>query len=246
MLYLFHKLKVGMLMLIIFLSGSIVCAQESDLNAEGSDISERINFIQTCFDKGQTSGKVWSYGWIGVYGALTGIQGVAAINTDHNRLTNIVGASQSLLGLAVLIIDPFHARSSGSDLRALPASTPEELKFKLEKAESWLERNYKQEKLGRSWLIHAGVVAGSMLEGGAVWHDDGFKSGVISFLAGVAVGEIQIWTQPTRGIRDYNDYHNKYKGAYQNVPETKYFIATFRKWNCCRCILFRCPERTLS
>jgi hypothetical protein len=225
MLHLFQKLKVVVLLLIIFLSGSIVCAQESDLKAVDSDISERIHFIQTCFDKGQTSGKVWSYGWIGFYGALIGLQGIPVISTDHNRLTNIVGASESLLGLAVLIIDPFHARSSGDDLKALPQSTPEELKLKLQKAESWLERNYKQEKLGRSWLIHAGVVAGSMLEGGAVWHDDGFKSGIISFLAGVAVGEIQIWTQPTRSIRDYNDYHNKYKGAYHNVPKTKYFIA---------------------
>jgi hypothetical protein len=225
MLSLFQELKVIVLVLIIFLSGHIVCGQERDLKAVDSDISEKINFIQTCFDESQRSGRMWSYGWIGVYGALTGLQGVAAIHTDHNRLTNIVGASESLLGLAVLIIDPFHARSSGSDLRALPESTSEELKLKLEKAESWLERNYKQEKLGRSWLVHAGVVAGSMLEGGAVWHDDGFKSGVISFLAGVAVGEIQIWTQPTRGIRDYNDYHNKYKGAYHNVPKTKYFIA---------------------
>ena len=131
MLCLFQKLKVGVLVLMILLPGSIVCAQEGDPKALDSDISERINFLQTCFDKGQTSGKVWSYGWIGVYGALTGLQGIPAISTDHNRLTNIVGASESLLGLAVLVIDPFHARSSGDDLRALPESTPEELKAQI-------------------------------------------------------------------------------------------------------------------
>ncbi len=198
---------------------------EADLNSSESNLRERIDFIQTSFDTGQTRAKLWSYTWIALNAGGTGFQTYQAISSSRNRAFNIVGASEAFLGFAVLIIDPFHARSSGSDLRELPESTPEQMKYKLEKAEMWLERNYKQEKLGRSWLTHVGVLVISAMGAGIVWHYDGGKNGLISLLSNVAGGELFIWTQPTKGIKDYNDYRSKYKDAYHSIPEKKYFIA---------------------
>ena len=222
---LFQKINAIVLVFILFFVCNIVYSQESNLKNPESKIGERIDFIQASFDKGQTRAEVWSYGWIGLYGAATGIQTYLAISSGHNRVSNIVGASESLLGLAMFIVDPFHARSSGSDLREIPGGTPEEQKNKLDKAENWLERNYKQEKLGSSWLSHVGVLAVSIIGAGIVWHYNGSKNGIISALSNVAGGEVLIWTQPTRGIKDYNDYHSKYKNAYDGIPERKYFIA---------------------
>jgi len=198
---------------------------EADLKSSESDICERINFIQAAFDKGQTRAKLWSYTWMVIDGATAGIQTYQAISSRHDRVFNIVGASESFLGLAELIVDPFHASSSGSDLREIPGSTPEEQEYKLDKAEKWLERNYKQEKLGTSWLSHVGVLAVSIIGAGIVWHYNGSKNGLISALSNIAGGEVYIWTQPTRGIKDYNEYHDKYKDAYNGIPEKKYFIA---------------------
>jgi hypothetical protein len=198
---------------------------EADLKSSESNISERIDFIQASFDRGQTRAKLWSYTWTAINGGATGIQTYLAISSHHDRVSNIVGASESFLGLAVLIVDPFHARSSGSDLREIPGGTSEEQKNKLDKAEDWLERNYKQEKLGTSWLSHVGVLAVSIIGAGIVWHYNGSKNGIISVLSNVVGGEAIIWTQPTRAIKDYNDYHSKYKDAYDGVPEKKYFIA---------------------
>ena len=198
---------------------------EADLKSCESNISERIDFIQASFDKGQTRAKVWSYTWIAINGAATGIQTYEAISSGHNRVSNIVGASEAFLGLAMFIVDPFHARSSGSDLREIPGGTPEEQKYKLDKAENWLERNYNQEKLGRSWLTHVGNLVLGIIGAGIVWHYEGRKNGIINGLTAVAGGELLIWTQPTRGIKDYNDYNTKYKDAYNRIPERKYFIA---------------------
>ena len=198
---------------------------EADLNSSESNISERINFIQASFDKGQPRAKLWSYGWTAIYGVATGVQTIQAISSRHDRVSNIVGASESLLGVAALIVDPFHARSSGSDLREIPESTPEEQKAKLEKAENWLERNYKQEKLGRSWLSHVGALVVGIIGAGIVWHYEGRNNALINGIGAVVGGELLIWTQPTRGIKDYHEYHNKYKDAYDAVPEKKYFIA---------------------
>jgi len=201
---------------------------EADLKRSESNLCERIDFIQAAFDKGQTGAMVWSYAWTVINGATAGVQTYQAIRSSQNRAFNIVGASESSLGLAVMMADPFHARSSGSDLRESPGSTPEEQKFKLEKAEKWLERNYKQEKLRTSWLSHVGVLALSLIGAGIVWHYDGPKYGLISLLSTAAGGELYLWTQPARGIKDYNDYHNKYRDAYNGVPEKKYFIAPSR------------------
>ena len=251
---LFQKINVIVLVFILFFACNIVYAQETnlknpeskigdkidfiqtslnkgqirveaDLESSESNINERIDFIQTSFDKGQTRAKLWSYTWIAINGAATGYQTYQAISSSHDRVFNIVGASQSFLGLAVMIVDPFQARSSGSDLREIPGSTPEEQKNKLDKAENWLERNYKQEKRGRSWLSHLGVIAISLIGAGIVWHYNGSKNGIISALSNVAGGELLIWTQPTRAIKDYGDYHSKYRDAYDGIPEKKYFIA---------------------
>ncbi|MGZ3559549.1 MAG: hypothetical protein ACXU97_10590 [Thermodesulfobacteriota bacterium] len=198
---------------------------EADLNSSESNISERVNFIQASFDKGQPRAKLWSYGWTAIYGVATCAQTIQAISSRHDRASNIVSASESLLGVAALVIDPFHARSSGSDLKEIPESTPEEQNAKLDKAENWLERNYKQEKLGRSWLSHVGVLVVGVIGAGIVWHYEGRKNALINGLGAIAGGELLIWTQPTRGIKDYKEYRNKYKDAYDGIPEKKYFIA---------------------
>jgi len=97
---------------------------EADLKSSESNISERINFIQASFDKGQPRAKLWSYGRTAIYGVAAGVQTCQAISSRHDRASNIVSASESLLGVAALMVDPFHARSSGSELREIPESTP--------------------------------------------------------------------------------------------------------------------------
>jgi hypothetical protein len=198
---------------------------EADLKDSESNIKERIDFIQASFDKGRTRAEIWSYGWMGIYGAATGVQTYQAVRNGHNRVSNIVGASESFLGLAAMTVYPFYANSSGSNLRKLPESTPDELKNKLDKAENWLEKSYQQEKLGRSWLTHVGVLAVSLIGAGIVWHYDGSKNGMISALTSVAGGEALIWTQPTKSMRNYNDYHRKYKDPHNSIIEKKYFFA---------------------
>jgi len=198
---------------------------EADLKDSETDIKERIDFIQASFDKGQPRAKLWSYGWMGVYGAATVGQAYQAVRNSNNRTFNIVGASESFLGFAVMAIYPLYASSSGSHLRKLPESTPDELRNKLDKGENWLEKSYQQEKIGRSWLTHVGSIVVSLIGAGIVWHYDGSKNGIISALSGIAGGEILIWTQPTKSIKDYEDYRRKYKDPYSGIIEKKYFIA---------------------
>jgi len=220
-----QRISAGLLLLMCFLAGNSAFAQEAHPQDLDSNISERINFIQASFDQGETRAKTWSYSWTGIYGALAGFQTFQTFYKRHDKASNIVGASESLLGLAALIADPFHARSSGKDLREIPEGTPEEQRHKLEMAEKLLERNYKQEKFGRSLPNHLVVLAVNAVGGAIIWHNSGGRDALMSFLSGIAISEAQIWTQPTRAVTDYNDYRSKYKGIQSSIPEKKYFIA---------------------
>ena len=63
---------------------------KADLRSSESNISERIDFIQKSFDKGQTPALVWSYTWMGINGVGAGVQTYQAIRSSQNRVFNIV------------------------------------------------------------------------------------------------------------------------------------------------------------
>ncbi len=208
----------------LFLPDSNVCAQESARRIWESSINERIDFIQRSFDVNKVRARVWSYGWIGI-DAAGSLQAIPAIFSGYQRTSNIVAASESLLGLAVQLIYPFHAKTSARDLRKLPEDTAGQLEFKLKKAEDWLERDYRQEQFGRSWINHVGAFAVGMIGGGIIWRNDGPQNGIANALVCIVMGELQIWTQPTQGITDYNNYHRKYKNSHSGISGARFSIA---------------------
>jgi hypothetical protein len=80
---------------------------------------------------------------------------------------------------------------------------------------------------GRSWKTHAicGVV--NLSSGMITWL--GFKrtvwAGLGNFALNTLISEAQIWSQPTRSIRDYKEYNKKYKSG-----TTSYYLKYKLKW----------------
>ena len=70
----------------------------------------------------------------------------------------------------------------------------------------------KREKSGKSWKIHALNGAVNLGSGLITWL--GFKrsvwDGIINFAMNSAISELQILTQPTRTLKAYNLYKQKY------------------------------------
>jgi hypothetical protein len=75
------------------------------------------------------------------------------------------------------------------------------LKFQAERAKS-----------GKNWQTHALNGAVNLAGGLITWL--GFKrplmDGISTFAIGMAVSEIQIWSQPTRAMKDYKQYCRSY------------------------------------
>jgi hypothetical protein len=89
-----------------------------------------------------------------------------------------------------------------------------------------------KEKAGRSWQIHALNEAVNLTGGLITWL--GFKrtvwDGVENFLISSAVTETQIWTQPTRTLKDYRNYCRKYKSGINRLvyqPQPEFFLGAF-------------------
>lgn len=192
--------------------GNQVIAQDSIPN---SRVIERIHVIQTMLNDGKKNANLWWYGWLYGYSAATVAQGTVAVFAGKlsTRQDMILGAATTFLGAAFQLVTPMVPGYAPKRLQEMPEGTPEENRLKLEEAEKLLEASARRERDGRSWKIHVldGLV--NVSSGFIVWFgfDRNFGQGFVNASYNQAICEAQIFTQPTRAIRDYNVYCLKYK-----------------------------------
>lgn len=174
-----------------------------------AEVTRRIAFIQERLDRGTAAADRWWYGWYAGWTALTVGQAALAVGTTDAglRADSAVGAVGSSLGVIPLGLFPFPARFAAADLRALPASTPDERRRKLARAEGLLKTSAEAEVFGRSWISHTlcgtvSIALGLVL--GLAYRRP--LTGALNAVAGIALSEIQIFTQPTAAIDDWSEY----------------------------------------
>lgn len=166
---------------------------------QASDISTRIDFIQTNFDRSASHSASWQTGWLSLFSATAAVNGLAWSQTDgeHNRYDRVVGFSTSFLGAADMLLNPMPTHHFASQLRALPATTDQQQSAKLAQAEAWLSMAAERERYEQSLLNHALANLVNGIAGLAVAYDDGRPDdGWVTFLTGVLASEIKILTAP--------------------------------------------------
>ncbi|MFH0761020.1 MAG: hypothetical protein V2A67_05920 [Bacteroidota bacterium] len=180
-----------------------------------SVIKERIQCIQGMLEQDQKSTTIWWWGWLAGYSAATAGQGAVYFLSEDIRTKQdmALGAATTVLGVAGQLITPLNTGRMAELLSDYPESTPEERLKKLSAAEKFLEKAAATEKFGRSWKNHALYGAVSITSGLITWL--GFKrtlwDGIANFALNTVVSEVQIWTQPTRSLKNYQYYCNRYK-----------------------------------
>jgi len=144
-----------------------------------------------------------------------------------------VGAAVSSLGVLPLGLLPFPARRAAGVLRTLPEATPEERRRKLARAERLLRDSAAVEALNRSWVNH--VLGDAVSIGTGVVLAFGYRrplgSAVFNAASGIALNELQIFTQPTQAIDDLGAYERSLgssggQSAFigQRAPETSWSL----------------------
>ena len=180
-----------------------------------SIVKERIQIIQRMLDGGKRNANLWWYGWLSAYGAAAITQGAIWIGSDKlvTRQDMALGVLTDLLGMGGQIISPMVPGYAPGRLENIPGGTPEENVLKLHEAEKLLEESAKREKEGRSWKIHVLDGAVNLGCGFIMWfgYHRTFLEGMGNVALNQAVCEVQIFTQPTRAIKDYKTYCQQYK-----------------------------------
>jgi hypothetical protein len=193
----------SLLLLLVLLDG--VGHAESDCR-EGRDTDERLEFIQHELGEGARKAQIWSWSWTAVYGSIAAYQLVSATVIDPSRdgrIDGFVGAGSAAIGVASMQLMPLkvigdHRRLDLSLRAAGPGADHCAL---LAEAERLLERDAASEAFGRSPLMQAGTLAfnvGLAALLGAGFHH--FRTAGITLATGMAVGELEMFTQPTHSI----------------------------------------------
>jgi hypothetical protein len=156
--------------------------------------------IQQELDHEARHERLWWDAWMTAYGGFTVGQGIAA-GVSRNYDTQVdqgVGAATSFLGVVGLLISRLpEIESAAEELRAMPSGGEDADRARDQAAVDLRERAASAEREERSWVVHAlnlVVTGGSSL---ILWKGFGHGTESAENLAtGIAVGELQIWTQP--------------------------------------------------
>jgi len=192
-----------------------------------AEINERLQLIYKLLDHDEKAAEAWWYGWLGLYGTATVGQGiVASLTKDKSwREDMILGAGTTLLGAAGQLISPVKSRNDTERLDSIDLISKEIRLEKLKEAEENLKFQANRVKSGKSWQTHAISGAVNLSSGMITWI--GFKrsiwAGIGNFAFNTVITEFQIWSQPSRAMKYYSQYCNKYGLANDQRPErTKY------------------------
>jgi hypothetical protein len=206
------KLAIVLIFLMLFLNSIELRAQQ---NYADSMRLEQIHYIQDALASSKSNVNRWWYGWLTGYSVATLAQTVVyfASNDLTTKQDMALGAATALLGTGLQAFTPLNTGRDAEILAQLPENSSAEIQQKLEKAELMFKINAKTEKTGRSWQIHALNEAANLGGGLITWL--AFKrsiwDGVSNFLLNSIITETQIWTQPTKTMKDYEKYNQRYK-----------------------------------
>jgi hypothetical protein len=197
---------------ILVLHSTFIFAQ---IEIPDSVIMERMKLIEKMLKQGKPNANRWWYGWLAGYSAATLGQGSVCISSDDKALRQdmALGAATTLLGAAGQLLTPMVPGYAPDRLEKLPEDTHQARQQKLADAEELLKASALREKAGRSWQAHAVAGVVNVSSGLITWF--GFKrdvwAGLGNFVLNTVITEAQIWTQPTRAMKDYQTYCQRFK-----------------------------------
>jgi hypothetical protein len=180
--------------------------------ADDAEVRERLEFLEERLDAAQRAGRLWSWGWFGVYstGVVASSTRAALADDADGRVVGIVNAGKSVIGIGRMLAAPLPARLGAEPIRAMPDATPAERLARLQAAEALLEESAERAEAKFTPWPHLGNALLN-LAGGAIilaygdWRDAAISTGV-----GLAMGELRIWTLPTRPGRDRDAYEARF------------------------------------
>lgn len=192
---------------------TVVFGQESRMKTDSqtdAQIGEQLNLLQNTLAVNERHADNWWKTWTILYGAATIGQGAVALTTNQKSLRQdmIVGAGTTLLGVANQLLTPVT-----TGFRPIGTDSIAQLSFlekteKLAQGEEILKKQAQIAQAGKGWQVHALSGAVNLASGLITWigFKRSFGEGVFNFALNTVITETQIWTQPFRAKKTYEQY----------------------------------------
>jgi len=181
-----------------------------------SEVDARLEFLHGRLASQQRSAALWSYGWTIGYAIGVAAQGsLYFVATDEDiKAQAWVGAAGTSIGLISQLNAWLPTVSAVDGLNGYEHASASEKLVMLEQAENALRRSSEIESFGRTWLMHAGSLLVATATSAVLWFQYGLESEAITnFAVSIAVGEANIWTQPTAAINEWQEYQKRFGGS---------------------------------
>jgi hypothetical protein len=200
-------LGLGMLSMLF----GVAHAQEQRSEEE---VDARLQFLEVRLKAEAPQARAWEYGWsiVDISGVGYSVYQLSQANTRSQTAEGVVGAAKSLGGVVGIAFTPFHATKGAHELDGVPDLTPDERERRMLLAESLLRRNAHEADIRYAWKPHFFNALINLAAGGIVMAFGDWQRGLQSAGLGIAVGEIQIWTQPWKAKRDLREYRMQFGG----------------------------------
>ncbi len=184
----------------------------------------RTRWIQKQLDDRKSYAAWWKYGFMGLFGATTVIQGVSYYVVDDQELKNdaLVGTIMSALGVGGMVISPVDGGGVATELRDYRSVVTDAV-AELAYAERLLYETYLDEQEGRHWFQYAQMLIASGTSAGVMYfHYDQPTSAVLKFVSGVGASTARILLTPTQATEAWHAYQRRFtpavEGAYRVEP----------------------------
>lgn len=180
------------------------------------DTRARLDYLVSELSHNAPAERLWWYGWIGGFAALSAGQAYFFFTKDEpaERILNAVGGGMSFIGLVGLLVLPNDGRFADENLAELPDATPEERVRKLERAETMLQSAREATWRKRNPLAVIGPLLISFGTSAYVWGKYDAALPALRNMAGsLAINLAHWWTRPTANA----DAARRYRGESAGV-----------------------------
>ena len=200
--------------LLLLSAGLLIFQPAMAQDLPGSEVQQRIDYLQKSLKNDQDGTRLWWYGWLAGYGGATIGQGAVyfASNETATKQDMALGAATCFIGFAGQFVSPFQPDKFVRKFEQMPEITDADRTSKLRQMEKFLAERSEMEINTRKWKAHIIPTAVNLASGLITWI--GFHrtvwDGVVNFGLNCVITESQIWTQPIRAKRELKRYYENF------------------------------------
>ena len=209
-----NKLLISFLVLV---SCNVYSQDYSPDHLTVKELDNRFLYIKNRLDNQSNHSYLWQHVWEGYYGISSLVQLSLATTADNSddEIRFGVGAFKSAVAFSAMLMDPLPAIDGADSLYSpthgdsnVQAQTRAHKIERLKRAETLFKRHSERAKNIHTWTRHGTAILFNLATAGIVSAFGNDKDAIASAIGGILASEINIWTQPSQGTQDWQDYQS--------------------------------------